>query len=74
MYRGLAYSHNNKWCVFIFFLQMYLSFHSYGQKVLYPWSYSAEKVPDWVDLHDMGIVIGEAMRDATHGRTLYTVR
>ena len=28
--------------------------HNYGQKILYPWSYTKERIPDWKDLQRMG--------------------
>ena len=35
-------------------LQSYLSLHSYGQKILYPWSYSAVRLHDWQEMQDVG--------------------
>ena len=36
------------------FLQSYLMLHNYGQKILYPWSYTDKRIPDWKDLQRMG--------------------
>jgi hypothetical protein len=36
---------------------MYLTFHSYGQYILYPWGYDALDTPDWEDLHRVIIAI-----------------
>ena len=41
--------------------------HNYGQKILYPWSYSAERVPDWRDLQAMGEVMAREI-EAASGR------
>ncbi|XP_055681899.1 uncharacterized protein LOC129789271 [Lutzomyia longipalpis] len=41
-------------------IQVFLSFHSYGQVLLYPWSYIAQDTPDTAN----HIVIGNAMADA----------
>ena len=42
-------------CVTRFFLlQMYISLHSYGQKILYPWSHAGHKIEDWQDLDILG--------------------
>jgi hypothetical protein len=32
-------------------MQLYLTFHSYGQYILYPWGYDALDTPDWEDLN-----------------------
>lgn len=40
-------------------------FHSYGQKILYPWSYTQDKVPDWPDLQLMGEAMGREMEAAS---------
>ena len=53
---------------------MYLSLHSYGEKVLYPWSSTAEPVPDWRELRHVGKKMAEAIFDATGGRDAYKVR
>ncbi|XP_040571453.1 carboxypeptidase B [Lepeophtheirus salmonis] len=41
--------------------QAYLSIHSFGQKVTYPWSYTKAKVKDWKDLHQMGNIIANTI-------------
>ena len=55
-------------------LQLYMSFHSYGQKVLYPWSYTSEKIYDWSDLERVGIKISDAIFKESKGRYVYQVR
>lgn len=45
---------------------MFLSFHSYSQLLLYPFSYSIESVPDAEMLHDMCEITAEAIK-AVHG-------
>ncbi len=44
---------------------MYLTFHSYGQFVLYPWGYEAEFSAHHNELHRVGVVAAEAMRRAS---------
>ncbi|XP_034244843.1 carboxypeptidase A4-like [Thrips palmi] len=52
-------------------LKSYLSFHSYGQYVLYPWGYDRFVPPDHQDLQRVGTKMANAMR-ATSGLP-YTV-
>lgn len=52
-------------------LKSYLSFHSYGQYVLYPWGYDRFVPPDHQDLQRVGTKMANAMR-ATSGLS-YTV-
>ena len=52
---------------------MYISLHSYGQKVLYPWSHSHKKVKDWKDLHLVGNMIRDSVMDASNGRYFFKV-
>ena len=42
--------------------QLYLTFHSYGQYILYPWGYAAVDANDANDLHSLGQTAAEAMR------------
>ena len=37
--------------------QSYIMIHSYGQKILYPWSYTAVRVHDFEDLAKMGQIM-----------------
>lgn len=46
-------------------LKAYLSFHSYGQYVLYPWGYDRFVPPDHADLQRVGTKLGNAMRAAS---------
>ncbi|KAE8747961.1 hypothetical protein FOCC_FOCC005351 [Frankliniella occidentalis] len=52
-------------------LKSYLSFHSYGQYVLYPWGYDRFVPPDHQDLQRVGTKMANAMR-ASSGLS-YTV-
>ena len=52
----------NDW--FLYF-QLYLTFHSYGQYILYPWGFAAVDADDVGDLHAMGQAAAEAMRRAS---------
>jgi len=51
----------------------YLSFHSFGSKILYPWSSNAEKVPDWRELHDTANVMAEAIFHQSGGKDFYKI-
>ncbi len=47
---------------------MYLTFHSYGQYLLYPWGYEVLNTPDKRDLHNMGLVAARAMERVNGGK------
>ena len=53
---------------------MYLALHSYGEKIIYPWSYTSKKVGDWKDLDRVGRVMSRAMKISSHGKYKYRVR
>lgn len=57
----------------IFLLQAYLSFHSYGQYILYPWGYDERLPPDYLDLDTAGRQAAAAMKKAGGDNTVYTV-
>ena len=46
---------------------MYLTYHSYGQYVLYGWGYDTVDPPNVDQLHAMGNVAAEAMRNENGG-------
>ena len=43
-------------------LQLYLTFHSYGQYILYPWGYARKDTLDKKDLHNLGVKGAQAVR------------
>ncbi|KAL6429927.1 hypothetical protein ACFW04_007640 [Cataglyphis niger] len=51
----------------------YLSFHSYGQYILYPWGYDKRLPPDYVDLDKVGREAAMAMKKAGGSASVYTV-
>ena len=51
----------------------YLSYHSFGQKILYPWSYSDTKVQDWEDLHHMANALAGEIYQASFGQDYYKI-
>ncbi|XP_011693532.1 PREDICTED: carboxypeptidase B-like [Wasmannia auropunctata] len=51
----------------------YISFHSYGQYILYPWGYDQRLPPDYLDLDNVGREAAEAMKQTTNDKTVYTV-
>lgn len=50
-----------------FALQLYLTFHSYGQYILYPWGYARRDTPDRNDLHSLGLKGAQAAK-SVNGR------
>jgi len=48
-------------------MKLYLTFHSYGQYILYPWGYARKDTVDRRDLHNLGLVGARAAR-ALNGR------
>ncbi len=46
---------------------MYLTYHSYGQYVLYPWGYDKIDPRNVVQLRSMGKSAADAMRNANGG-------
>lgn len=55
------------------FLQAYLSFHSYGQYILYPWGYDRRVPPDYIELDTVGRRAAAAMKMAGGAGSVYTV-
>ncbi|XP_050682282.1 carboxypeptidase B-like [Leptidea sinapis] len=49
----------------------YITYHSYGQYLLYPWGYENAVPPDYIDLDEVGKSMAEAIRSA--GGSQYTV-
>ena len=48
-------------------IQLYLTFHSYGQYLLYPWGNDKLDTRDWQELKHVGDVANNAMRRLNHG-------
>ncbi|KAK6629899.1 hypothetical protein RUM43_003720 [Polyplax serrata] len=42
----------------------YISLHSYGQYILYPWGYDRKVPPDYSDLHRVGRAMAQAMKNS----------
>ncbi|KAK0162945.1 hypothetical protein PV327_006671 [Microctonus hyperodae] len=51
----------------------FLTFHSYGQYILYPWGYAQRVPPDYADLDRVAQKSAVAMKKATTQNTVYTV-
>jgi len=47
--------------------RLYLTFHSYGQYILYPWGYARRDTPDRNDLHSLGLKGAQAAK-SVNGR------
>ena len=43
-------------------MQLYLTFHSYGQYILYPWGYDKLDTRDYRDLKRVGDITGSALK------------
>jgi hypothetical protein len=56
---------------FFHHFQLYLTFHSYGQYILYPWGYARKDAVDRNDLHRMA-QIGAKAAQAKSGRKYTT--
>ena len=52
---------------------MYLGLHSYGQKIIYPWSYTGKKIHDWQELDRVGRVMSRAINLSSNGQYKYKV-
>ncbi|XP_026321656.1 uncharacterized protein LOC113231549 [Hyposmocoma kahamanoa] len=48
--------------------KVFLSFHSYGEVILFPWGHTDEVCPDYVSLLEGGTLMSKAIFE-THGRT-----
>ncbi|XP_059616969.1 zinc carboxypeptidase-like [Phlebotomus argentipes] len=53
-------------------IKVYLSFHSYSQLLLYPWSYTQDPADNYDDLRQIGDVTGDRLRELFG--TVYTVQ
>ena len=47
--------------------KLYLTFHSYGQYLLYPWGYDKLDTRDWQDLKRVGDIAHNALRRLNNG-------
>jgi len=45
----------------------YIPIHSYGQKILYPWSYTGVRLPDWQEMQNVGNILASAMERNSQG-------
>ena len=52
---------------------MYLSLHSFGQKILYPWGYTKHPIKDWLELHTIAKLFAITVSNVSHGRYAYEV-
>ena len=46
---------------------LYLTFHSYGQYILYPWGYDKLDTKDWRDLQRVGDITKNALQRLNNG-------
>jgi carboxypeptidase A4 len=47
--------------------------HSYGQKILYPWSYTKVRLHDWEDMQRMGQIMARAIEYEDRDHNDYSV-
>ena len=50
-----------------------MTFHSYGQYILYPWGYDRRVAPDHADLDKVGRLMASSMKKAGGAGSMYTV-
>ena len=50
---------------------MYISLHSFGQMILYPWSYTKVPIDDWLELDLMARKWSNAIYESSNGRYKY---
>merc|ERR1719412_2416321 len=43
----------------------YIPIHSYGQKILYPWSYTGVRLPDWKEMQAVGKILANAIEESS---------
>ncbi|KAM3965859.1 carboxypeptidase B-like [Aphomia sociella] len=48
--------------------KVFLSFHSYGEVIIFPWGYTSDPCPDYVELLEGGTVMAKAIHE-TNGNT-----
>ncbi|XP_049875904.1 carboxypeptidase A1-like [Pectinophora gossypiella] len=48
--------------------KVFLSFHSYGEVIIFPWGYTSEPCPDYVELLEGGTAMAKGIYE-THGHT-----
>ena len=53
--------------------QMYISLHSFGQKILYPWAYTSRPIEDWHELHVIAKQFAAKVYNFSRGRYVYEV-
>ncbi|XP_059610856.1 uncharacterized protein LOC132257834 [Phlebotomus argentipes] len=53
-------------------IKMYLSYHSYSHLLLYPWSYTSDPADHYDDLHHIGTVTADRLKESYN--TEYTVQ
>ena len=46
----------------------YLAFHSFGNKILYPWGHTSDKTDDWKDLRTFADVAASAIKRNSHAQ------
>lgn len=48
---------------YFFIFQGFLTFHSYGQYILYPWGYDKKLPPDYEDLQRVGDIAAQRIKE-----------
>ena len=56
-----------------FIKQMYISLHSFGQKILYPWAYTSRPIQDWHELHVIAKQFAAKVFNVSRGKYVYEV-
>jgi len=52
---------------------IYISLHSFGQKILYPWAYTSRPIQDWHELHVIAKQFAAKVFNVSRGKYVYEV-
>ena len=61
------------WIIFFDTFQMYISLHSFGELILYPWSHTKKPIHDWHELDEMARRWSDVVFRSSKGKYKYRV-
>ena len=61
------------WIIFFDTFQMYISLHSFGELILYPWSHTKKPIHDWHELDAMARRWSDVVFQSSKGKYKYRV-
>ena len=59
--------------IYSFNMQMYISLHSFGELILYPWSHTTVPIHDWLELDQMARKWSDTISQSSNRRYKYKV-